>query len=427
MQPKFTFALYPKDNQTIHIRYGSYALNEDYFNLYVYDSPGDGFPAISYNIYYDKSITFLSNPVWKHNPSWNTYMVYLSSSRFQNVVFHIPVARDSRGVVTRLVVPIAILTVLGGVIFWSNPEDRVNFTITLLLSVSALYVVILNNIPLVGYLTAIDQYCIMMFAILALATIFHQIYYVLMQKTQLGEHFSHHHRDRVFNHQMDEVIEHERRKSHAHEHKVEIHEKLLQNENGADVNAETRKAVDREQDNVEEFSEGGTEVPNTESRPTEAIESNQRKGSRVESTVVTVKKPVDDDNFDDDLSEHITEKWRLAAVIVQKLSEAIGRIVIIPLAVLALMIVTNNINETISAGVFGAMIPIVLGIIYQESSKIIEYINDYRKHHIKTKEKEKEISRRQSIHATATGSLPAVSGGNNKKVAPFPVAGWFNR
>jgi hypothetical protein len=37
--------------------------------------------------------------------------------------------------------------------FWANLDDRINMTMTILLSVSALYVVILGNIPLLGYLT----------------------------------------------------------------------------------------------------------------------------------------------------------------------------------------------------------------------------------------------------------------------------------
>lgn len=40
-----------------------------------------------------------------------------------------------------------------GLTFWANVDSRIDTTMTILLSVSALYVVILSNIPLLGYLT----------------------------------------------------------------------------------------------------------------------------------------------------------------------------------------------------------------------------------------------------------------------------------
>lgn len=40
-----------------------------------------------------------------------------------------------------------------GLTFWADVDSRIDTTMTILLSVSALYVVILSNIPLLGYLT----------------------------------------------------------------------------------------------------------------------------------------------------------------------------------------------------------------------------------------------------------------------------------
>ena len=45
-----------------------------------------------------------------------------------------------------------------GVTFWAEPETRVDSITTLILAVSALYIVILGNIPLVGYLTDFDRF-----------------------------------------------------------------------------------------------------------------------------------------------------------------------------------------------------------------------------------------------------------------------------
>jgi hypothetical protein len=46
---------------------------------------------------------------------------------------------------------------------------------TILLSVSALYIVIFGNIPLVGYLTVFDRYMIGMYLFVAFCVILHQI------------------------------------------------------------------------------------------------------------------------------------------------------------------------------------------------------------------------------------------------------------
>ncbi len=58
----------------------------------------------------------------------------------------------------RLILPITLLLVLAGLTFWAQFENRVDSTVTLLLAVSALYIVILGNIPMLGYLTDVDKY-----------------------------------------------------------------------------------------------------------------------------------------------------------------------------------------------------------------------------------------------------------------------------
>ncbi len=181
MQPDLQFHKFPQDNQTLHIRYGSYAFNSGYLKLNILE------PGITYNRDYADAMTFTKNPVWNHKSSWTTHSTYLSSSNFQNVVFSISMARNSLGIMSRFVFPIAILSVIGGLLFWSHPEDRVTLTVTLLLSVAALYVVVIDNIPLVGYLTAIDKYVMLIFIILGLAVFMHQLYYSLNNHSQHSE------------------------------------------------------------------------------------------------------------------------------------------------------------------------------------------------------------------------------------------------
>ena len=152
MQPKLQFVTYPNDVQVIDLRYGSYAYNQDYLKMSFVD------PAISYNTNYDNSYTFRTNPIWKDNNVSSTYGTYLSGSKFMNSIYRIHIQRKGKGVVIRLILPITLLCILGGLTFWADYGNRVDSTITLLLAVSALYIVILSNIPLLGYLTNLDKY-----------------------------------------------------------------------------------------------------------------------------------------------------------------------------------------------------------------------------------------------------------------------------
>jgi hypothetical protein len=73
-------------------------------------------------------------------------------------LFQVTVYREGNGVIVRLILPITLLLLLSALTFWISSDQRVNTTITLLLSISALYIVILGNIPMVGYLTNVDKF-----------------------------------------------------------------------------------------------------------------------------------------------------------------------------------------------------------------------------------------------------------------------------
>ncbi len=77
--------------------------------------------------------------------------------------------RKGSGIVIRLVLPLFLLLLLSAVTFWMTTEKRVDVTITIMLSVSALYIVILGNIPLVGYLTKLDKFVFWVSSLLVLS------------------------------------------------------------------------------------------------------------------------------------------------------------------------------------------------------------------------------------------------------------------
>ena len=77
---------------------------------------------------------------------------------FQTTEVNLVVRREAAGIVYRLAFPIMLLILLVGLSFWGEVSSRVDITITILLAVSALYIVIFSSIPMLGYLTVFDYY-----------------------------------------------------------------------------------------------------------------------------------------------------------------------------------------------------------------------------------------------------------------------------
>lgn len=103
--------------------------------------------------------TFKQNQIWTYKSATaSTYNSQGSSSKTSVWMAQIYVERKGVGIILRLIVPLFLLLLLAAVTFWMTTEERVNVTITIMLSVSALYIVILGNIPLVGYLTDLDKF-----------------------------------------------------------------------------------------------------------------------------------------------------------------------------------------------------------------------------------------------------------------------------
>ncbi len=174
VQPGFNFKSYPDDSQDIVIRYVSYNFNKQYVEMGFYDGN-----ALIFNEYINGENTFDSNQIWTYE-SAKYYTTVGNGNSY--AVYEFNVSRQGSGIIVRLVLPIAFLLLLSTLTFWVLYENRVDTTITLLLSVSALYIVILGNIPLVGYLTNVDRFVFWMFLLLVAVVSMHQIYATLKQK-----------------------------------------------------------------------------------------------------------------------------------------------------------------------------------------------------------------------------------------------------
>lgn len=179
VEPGFSFKSYPDDTQCIKI------------NFYVYPYPATqvNMELFKEGVYEQLDIngvgTFSRNPMWNYQHSTaNVYNSEGSSSATSIWQGQIFMKRKGTGIVLRLLVPLFLLILLSGVTFWMSKEKRIDVTITILLSVSALYIVILNNIPLVGYLTDLDKFVFWMFLMLVLVAIVHQSQATLAEKQE---------------------------------------------------------------------------------------------------------------------------------------------------------------------------------------------------------------------------------------------------
>lgn len=176
LQPSFNFDKYPWDQQDIVVRYVIFNMPTQFAVLGF-----NGGNSLLYNTYFDGTDTFVVNPIWQWKDT--TYTTFQGNG-YSYALYQITVQRKGAGIVLRLVLPITLLLLLAAMTFWILYENRVDTTITLLLSVSALYIVILGNIPLLGYLTDLDKFVFWMFLLLVLVVVIHQLYATLHQKRE---------------------------------------------------------------------------------------------------------------------------------------------------------------------------------------------------------------------------------------------------
>lgn len=178
---------YPDDEQTISLRYLSFALPSNELRLFL---PTD-LPPVAFFKNVAGEQAFSTNSIWEfvdataytENPSVaveNEGVRYDFEYRSFSVL-EFRIRRNSTGIVTRLAFPIFLLIFLAGLIFWAKFDDRLDFTVTILLAVSSLYIVIFQTIPMIGYLTTLDKYITQMFTTLFVCAGVHQFILRLKQ------------------------------------------------------------------------------------------------------------------------------------------------------------------------------------------------------------------------------------------------------
>jgi hypothetical protein len=168
-QPAMNFVSFPLDNQNFSIRFQSYAYDSKILGIQFTDPPivyntdpqNDNQENIAMNVLwdYDYTSSFAVNthmPI-NYNPTRAFYVGYV------NMKF----SRASDGYIYRLGLPVTICLIVVGFSFWSTVEKRIEVTLQMLLVTAALYLVIGQVIPFVGYLTTMDIFVTTVFICLA--------------------------------------------------------------------------------------------------------------------------------------------------------------------------------------------------------------------------------------------------------------------
>lgn len=181
-QSTMNYEEYPCGTQNITIRFFSFTLAASqlvFQSMPNYMKNGLHAPPVDF-IYPQGSSTpaFQQNPVWTLEETGFDYTSWqlspgLYSRPFGIVTFKI--SRKSTGILKRLCMPILLIMLLCALSYWSTVNDRIATTVTALLAIAALYIAIVGSIPLVGYMTRLDEYMLMMFIIIFTNTIFHMI------------------------------------------------------------------------------------------------------------------------------------------------------------------------------------------------------------------------------------------------------------
>jgi hypothetical protein len=185
-QPTFDLSSYPVDSQSITLRFLLYGMDQKFCALSIKE------PGVSYQLDQDKSISFTHNPIWSHKK--NDYITFVNNRDltlspenpriFEEGVVELYVTRESDGVLYRFALPILMLILLTGMSFWASPPLRIGVSMSLLIAVFTVYIVILFNIPLVGYLTALDIWIFLMILVILASLVMHQLVDTLLEKSE---------------------------------------------------------------------------------------------------------------------------------------------------------------------------------------------------------------------------------------------------
>ncbi len=181
--PQMPFYEFPNDKQKFTITLESFSYDSDFIRLHFEPDKQD--PTISKPVVLlsdaqqDNKPLVKTNQIWKYSHEQSEIITTEAPSptnplrTYSTAFINLHFSRQSNGVIFRLALPVLIFLMIVGASFWSNEEERMEVTLQIILVVAALYVIIGQSIPFVGYLTKMDLYIIGVFVILCVTITVH--------------------------------------------------------------------------------------------------------------------------------------------------------------------------------------------------------------------------------------------------------------
>jgi hypothetical protein len=181
--PQTPFNEFPNDKQIFTISLESFSYDSDFILLQFKPNPNDSSKSEAVRLLEDAQQNnkplVLTNQIWKYSHEHSFIITTEASSptnpfrTYSTAFINLHFSRQSKGVIFRLALPVLIFLIIVGASFWSNEEERMEVTLQIILVVSALYVIIGQSIPFVGYLTKMDFYIVSVFVILCITISVH--------------------------------------------------------------------------------------------------------------------------------------------------------------------------------------------------------------------------------------------------------------
>lgn len=188
VEPSMIYKSYPQDQQNFSLVIQSYAYSSFLIDINFINNEPITYVNNFQSTQSDTNTNLQQNQIWSYQ-GFTAYLQDVLQPNFANpqrtfsmAFINLNFRRQSAGIVVRFILPLTLLLLLTGLTFWITFENRVDTTITILVSASALYIVILQNVPNVGYLTDADKFIFWMFLLLVAVVSMHQVYATLQDK-----------------------------------------------------------------------------------------------------------------------------------------------------------------------------------------------------------------------------------------------------
>eukprot|EP01036_Dinobryon_divergens_P032300 gene32300-41860_t len=185
-QPQMNYQRYPLDEQNFTFSLQSFADDGNILQLKFLRNV----PVVLLRQPQGNEVSVTLNQLWQYEAysalvtSVAKPIPYNTKRKFSVMTVNLKFKRQSLGVVLRLALPVSVFLMIVGFSFWADVEKRVDVTLQILLVVAALYLVIGQVIPLVGYYTNMDFFITLVFLVLSFTVAVHFITLIMMKRSR---------------------------------------------------------------------------------------------------------------------------------------------------------------------------------------------------------------------------------------------------